>query len=244
MFRAGAFSLAPMRATVATARTAVVHAFALAGAAHAPPARPPTLAPTWFRRATPAQSSAQLKFLLVSMRHVEIKASDLTARAVCDASGAALAADADDEGSVAHFPVTTFGDPSGGESLTATQPILRTSQKSQWGKAHFGKVWHTPRNFPFMSGRYWQVKFTMKKHRYTKRWRKRRYKVAALANMPFAKKLRVDMIPKLQQSKKRSDSPLDLDFTPDQQEAAIGALNPKTKSGNKPRSRPKSKYQM
>ena len=87
----------------------------------------------------------------------------------------------------------------------------------------------------------------MKKHRYKKRWQKRRYKVAALANLPFAKRLRVNMIPKLQQGKKKKtggEGILDLDFSPDAQDAAAAAATGKMKSGMKKRSRPKSKYQV
>lgn len=145
--------------------------------------------------------------------------------------------------------VSRFGDPSGGELLRATQPLKSNNRrKGQWGTPFFGKVWHQPRNFAYATSKSWHKKFYMKKHRYTKRWRKRRYKLAALANLPFAKKLRVDMIPRLQQGKKKAPSEaasaaLDT-FSIDAQELVASAVQGKTKSGVKTRFRPKSKYQV
>jgi hypothetical protein len=73
----------------------------------------------------------------------------------------------------------------------------KNAKKGMWGKVHFGNVFMGMRNAPFMYPRYRNQLFSMKKHRYTKRWKFRRYKIAALANVPFSKKLRVGMLPKL-----------------------------------------------
>lgn len=134
-----------------------------------------------------------------------------------------------------------------GETLRATQPIkMSNRRKGQWGAIHFGKVWNQPRNFAHFTAKAWHKKFRMKKHRYTKRWRKRRYKVAALANLPFARRLRVDMIPRLQQGKKKASSEAVSvaleDVSVDAQDLVVAAVRGKTKTGVKARYRPKSKY--
>jgi hypothetical protein len=233
--------------------------------------RPSNLAPTWTTDTNPTDCSTNLKFVAISMRNHEIKSSDLLIRAsdksallsftsnAAPAPSSPILCDHDDnafrndESNVTRSIIsnsetdTTFGDPSGGEVLQFTQPIrLAHRGKGQWGKAFFGKVFHQPRNFAYQTSTYWSKKFRMKKHRYTKRWQKRRYKVAALANLPFAKKLRVNMIPKLNQGKKKSGEAgaLDMDFSPQAQDAAAAAATGKLKSGVKKRYRPKSKYQV
>jgi hypothetical protein len=146
-----------------------------------------------------------------------------------------------------------FTDSSARETLTATQPIRSGRNKKQWGAVFFGNIFHQPRNFQYPVSRAWASKFRMKKHRYKKRWRQRRYKLAALANMPFAKKLRVDMLPNLRSGKAKKDSAAADDFSSvsnKAQDAVAAAVQDnapgkkKTKTtAKKGARRPKSKYQ-
>jgi hypothetical protein len=71
------------------------------------------------------------------------------------------------------------------------------SPKRMWGKIHFGNVFHGLRNSSMATQRFRGQRFSMKKHRYKKRWKFRRYKLAALAHVPFQKKLRIGMLPRL-----------------------------------------------
>lgn len=264
-------TLVPAAAAVSTTTPSFLQLAAAAAATQR--RRPVNLAPTWFADNTPAECSSNLKFIAISMRSVEIKSSDLLARqgdkkliaksfsaSSTNKDGGVVVCEefddnrlTNDSNNVVFTQIqineseATFGDPSGGESLTFTQPIrIKGRGKGQWGSPYFGKIFHQPRNFAYSTSTYWSKKFRMKKHRYTKRWQKRRYKVAALANLPFAKKLRVNMIPKLQQGKgkRNPENSLDLDFTPEQQDLAAQAATGKMTGAVKKRYRFKSKYQQ
>ena len=93
--------------------------------------------------------------------------------------------------------------------LTPTPPLLRRpsghgTEALLGGKAaqphwrqSFGNIRQVPRGYQYPVSIYRTKIFRMKKHRYTKRWRMNRYKLAALANMPFNRKIRLHMLPKL-----------------------------------------------
>ena len=201
----------------------------------------------WFTRSEPRNRTSNITLVQISLRMVEVKGSDLVATGADGLTAFEHAHAMETQGDVELVPAsTTYGDPSGQEGLTATQPLRSGIKgKGQWGKPQFGKVWHTPRNFAYQTSTYWSKKFRMKRHRYTKRWRKRRYKLASLANLPFAKKLRVNMIPKLAQGKRSDAASSDLDdFSLEAQDLAAAAVQGKTKSATKKRYRPKSKYQV
>ncbi|CCW70145.1 unnamed protein product [Phytomonas sp. Hart1] len=81
----------------------------------------------------------------------------------------------------------------------------------------------------------------MKKHRILKRFRFRRYKLAAVANLPFARMIRVGMLPELKSSKTKKADIVETGLSDHLVKTA------KTTTGGKvsgKRSRPKSKYQV
>lgn len=118
----------------------------------------------------------------------------------------------------------------------------RVEEKTvSWRQKRFGKVTFGPRNYPYPISKWLGRRFQMKKHRILKRYRFRRYKLAAVANLPFAKMIRVGMLPELKSSKAKKG---------DDVESGLGTLlvnAAKSSTGGKQsgrRSRPKSKYQV
>lgn len=89
------------------------------------------------------------------------------------------------------------------------------SQKSQteelsmrWAKTFFGNLFHGPRNYLHRGSRWYTRRYKMKKHRYKKRWTRRRYKLAAIANLPHARMVRISMLPDLRKQSTGSESSL------------------------------------
>lgn len=111
----------------------------------------------------------------------------------------------------------------------------------RWSAKFYGQVTFGPRGFAYPSSRWLARRFRMKKHRIIKRFRFRRYKLAAVANLPFAKMIRVGMLPELKSSKTRKGDMVDASLS------AHLVSQAKTSTGGKVkgrRSRPKSKYQV
>ena len=143
------------------------------------------------------------------------------------------------------------------QMLATTQPLLRRTQPAgdnlgskpttpHWRQG-FGNVRHVPRNYDNATSKYRSKQFKMKKHRYTKRWRMNRYKLAALANMPFNRKIRLHMLPKLTQGTsstgRAGSSELDLDgMSKVVDVAAQRASADGGQRGKFTRARPPSKY--
>ncbi|CAD2215058.1 hypothetical protein AGDE_06957 [Angomonas deanei] len=128
----------------------------------------------------------------------------------------------------------------------AQHPARNYGEKVQevscrWAAKFYGNVTYGPRNYPYPSSRWLARRFRMKKHRIIKRFRFRRYKLAAVANLPFAKMIRVGMLPELKSSKTKKGDTLDAGLTQQLVGAAKGATGAKT-AGR--RRRPKSKYQV
>lgn len=151
-----------------------------------------------------------------------IKANSKLCAAAAVVAEAARVTQEDDES------VRTFGD--------------RVLEKTvRWRPKHYGNVTFGPRNYPYPISRWLGRRFRMKKHKILKRMRFRRYKLAAIANLPFAKMIRVGMLPELKSSKSKSADTVD---------AGLGSLlvgAAKSATGGKvagKRSRPKSKYQV
>lgn len=112
---------------------------------------------------------------------------------------------------------------------------------ARWRPKHYGKVTFGPRNYPYPISRWLGRRFQMKKHKILKRMRFRRYKLAAVANLPFAKMIRVGMLPELKSSKAKKGDDIDMGLGAQLVKAAKSASGGK-EAGR--RSRPKSKYQV
>ncbi|EPY23998.1 hypothetical protein STCU_07364 [Strigomonas culicis] len=118
----------------------------------------------------------------------------------------------------------------------------------RWAAKFYGQVTYGPRNYPYPSSRWLARRFRMKKHRIIKRFRFRRYKLAAVANLPFAKMIRVGMLPELKSSKTKKGDTVDVGLsqqlvTAAKSSAAAGGGGAARKVAGK-RTRPKSKYQV
>ncbi|KAG8343110.1 hypothetical protein TRVL_06057 [Trypanosoma vivax] len=111
---------------------------------------------------------------------------------------------------------------------------------ARWAAKFYGQVTFGPRNYPYPSSRWLARRFKMKKHKIIKRFRFRRYKLAAVANLPFAKMIRVGMLPELKSSKTKKGDVVDAALSGQLVSAARSAGD--KKKGQ--RSRPKSKYQV
>ncbi|ORC87544.1 uncharacterized protein TM35_000211500 [Trypanosoma theileri] len=111
---------------------------------------------------------------------------------------------------------------------------------ARWAAKFYGQVTFGPRNYPYPSSRWLARRFKMKKHKIIKRFRFRRYKLAAVANLPFAKMIRVGMLPELKSSKTKKGDALDAELT-GQLVTAVRSAGGKQKGH---RGRPKSKYQV
>ncbi|KAH9598565.1 hypothetical protein LSM04_004051 [Trypanosoma melophagium] len=111
---------------------------------------------------------------------------------------------------------------------------------ARWAAKFYGQVTFGPRNYPYPSSRWLARRFKMKKHKIIKRFRFRRYKLAAVANLPFAKMIRVGMLPELKSSKTKKGDALDAELT-GQLVTAVRSSGGKQKGH---RGRPKSKYQV
>ncbi|KPA86890.1 putative mitochondrial hypothetical protein [Leptomonas pyrrhocoris] len=112
----------------------------------------------------------------------------------------------------------------------------------RWAAKFYGKVTFAPRNYPYPSSRWLARRFQMKKHRILKRFRFRRYKLAAVANLPFAKMIRVGMLPELKSSKTKKGDAVDGGLS-----SQLVSVARSSSSGGKSkgkRTRPKSKYQV
>ncbi|CAJ1009445.1 hypothetical protein Q4I28_004759 [Leishmania naiffi] len=112
----------------------------------------------------------------------------------------------------------------------------------RWAAKFYGKVTYGPRNYPYPSSRWLARRFQMKKHRILKRFRFRRYKLAAVANLPFAKMIRVGMLPELKSSKTKKGDTVDMGLSSQLVSAARSSAGAAKTKGK--RSRPKSKYQV
>lgn len=112
----------------------------------------------------------------------------------------------------------------------------------RWAAKFYGKVTFAPRNYPYPSSRWLARRFQMKKHRIVKRFRFRRYKLAAVANLPFAKMIRVGMLPELKSSKTKKGDAVDSGLSSQLVSAARNSTNTSKSKGR--RTRPKSKYQV
>lgn len=113
---------------------------------------------------------------------------------------------------------------------------------ARWAAKFYGQVTFGPRNYPYPSSRWLARRFQMKKHRILKRFRFRRYKLAAVANLPFAKMVRVGMLPELKSSKTKKGDAVDAGLSSQLVQAArSSSAGGKTKGK---RSRPRSKYQV
>eukprot|EP00796_Vickermania_ingenoplastis_P010480 gene10480-7285_t len=110
----------------------------------------------------------------------------------------------------------------------------------RWSAKFYGQVTFGPRGFAYPSSRWLARRFRMKKHKILKRFRFRRYKLAAVANLPFAKMIRVGMLPELKSSKSRKGDVVDAGLSSQLVSQARSSTGGKTKGR---RSRPKSKYQ-
>ncbi|ESL08385.1 hypothetical protein TRSC58_03912 [Trypanosoma rangeli SC58] len=111
---------------------------------------------------------------------------------------------------------------------------------ARWAAKFYGRVTFGPRNYPYPSSRWLARRFKMKKHRIIKRFRFRRYKLAAVANLPFAKMIRVGLLPELKSSKTKKGDAVEADLG-GQLVSAVRGSGGKQKGR---RGRPKSKYQV
>nr|CCC91233.1 conserved hypothetical protein [Trypanosoma congolense IL3000] len=111
---------------------------------------------------------------------------------------------------------------------------------ARWAAKFYGQVTFGPRNYPYPSSRWLARRFKMKKHKIIKRFRFRRYKLAAVANLPFAKMIRVGMLPELKSSKTKKGDMVDPSLS-GQLVSAVKNMGDKKKGQ---RTRPKSKYQV
>lgn len=111
---------------------------------------------------------------------------------------------------------------------------------ARWAAKFYGQVTFGPRNYPYPSSRWLARRFQMKKHRIIKRFRFRRYKLAAVANLPFAKMIRVGMLPELKSSKTKRGDVVD----PTLSGQLVSAVKNTGEKRKGQRTRPKSKYQV
>lgn len=115
------------------------------------------------------------------------------------------------------------------------------SQKEEltmrWGKMFFGNLFHGPRNYMYRGSRWYTRRYQMKKHRYTKRWIRRRFKLAAIANLPHARMVRIAMLPEIRKQNKAAGGENNI---ADLISNAFQSSGTKKGSG---RARPYSKYQ-
>lgn len=153
-------------------------------------------------------------------RYAPLKASGAVNAA--NAMNAMMKAAAHQEGVVSSY----------GDSARSQQEELST----RWGKVHFGNVFHAPRNY-IGGSRWYMRRFQMKKHRYKKRWRTRRFKLASLANLPHYRMIRISMLPDLKKQAKGKGNAPGVDGIADLVSAAFEG-SAKARSG-----RPYSKYQ-
>lgn len=129
-------------------------------------------------------------------------------------------------------------------------PVLLDKRRirSNYRMKHFGNIWHGPRNFPYAFSKRHAVRYRMKKHKALKRWKFKRYKLAAVANMPVGKKLRLMFVPNIKSgasASKKNDADLGAGSasTVDTLANATGAKAATLQPGRtKPRLGPKSKY--
>lgn len=124
---------------------------------------------------------------------------------------------------------------------------LANDLSCRWSAKFYGNVTYGPRNYPYSSSRWLARRFQMKKHKIIKRFRFRRYKLAAVANLPFAKMIRVGMLPELKSSKTKKadtvDAGLSAQLVKAAREGSGAGTGGKSKTRGR-RSRPKSKYQV
>lgn len=118
---------------------------------------------------------------------------------------------------------------------------LRDQLSCRWAAKFYGQVTYGPRNYPYPSSRWLARRFKMKKHKIIKRFRFRRYKLAAVANLPFAKMIRVGMLPELKSSKTKKGDAVEAGLSAQLVSAVKSSTGGKTKGR---RTRPKSKYQV
>ncbi|KPI82948.1 hypothetical protein ABL78_8034 [Leptomonas seymouri] len=128
-----------------------------------------------------------------------------------------------------------------GGRKTAYGEVLK-QLSCRWAAKFYGKVTFAPRNYPYPSSRWLARRFQMKKHRIVKRFRFRRYKLAAVANLPFAKMIRVGMLPELKSSKTKKGDTVDGGLASQLVSAARTSSSTGKSKGK--RTRPKSKYQV
>lgn len=137
--------------------------------------------------------------------------------------------------------VSTADDDLHQESVTRSFGDRTEETSARWRPKHYGNVTFGPRNYPYPISRWLGRRFQMKKHKILKRMRFRRYKLAAVANLPHAKMIRVGMLPELKSSKSKKGDDVDASLSSQLVSAAKGASGAKV-AGR--RSRPKSKYQV
>ena len=107
----------------------------------------------------------------------------------------------------------------------------------RWRKKRFGFVSWGPNNFPHNVSRWLGMRHAMKKHRYLKRYKFQRMKLAAVSNLPFSKMIRVNLLPELKSAKAGSSSQ-----TESVDVATSSQIVSSIKGGSGKRRRPKSKY--
>lgn len=141
---------------------------------------------------------------------------------------------------------STFSSQPSTSSSTFSHPSTLLGDKlmnldCRWSSKFYGQVTFGPRGFAYPSSRWLARRFRMKKHKILKRFRFRRYKLAAIANLPFAKMIRVGMLPELKSSKTRKGDAVDGDLSTQLVQQVRSSTGGKVKGR---RSRPKSKYQV
>jgi hypothetical protein len=141
----------------------------------------------------------------------------------------------DNEGAVTRAAAAAAG-------RTSKYGELLEQLSCRWAAKFYGKVTFAPRNYPYPSSRWLARRFQMKKHRIVKRFRFRRYKLAAVANLPFAKMIRVGMLPELKSSKTKKGDTVDNGLSSQLVSAARNSSAAGKSKGK--RTRPKSKYQV
>lgn len=178
---------------------------------------------------TPAVTSINKNYLLLSYRRAACSTTDVSMRPQQPLHAAA------EEEAVAETPQfrppppISYGD------------VAPSEVSCRWAAKFYGQVTFGPRNFPYSSSRWLARRFRMKKHRILKRFRFRRYKLAAVANLPFAKMIRVGMLPELKSSKTKKGDAVESGLASQLVSTAQASTGGKVK-GRRPR--PKSKYQV
>lgn len=199
---------------------------------------PPPLRPCFITRSRPSEVCNTTNIALSKTTRESVSVTDISARpiswtfekyaplrastGVVAALNAMLRAASHQEA-----PVSSYGD-----TARSQQEQLTT----RWGKVHFGNVFHAPRNYVGGS-RWYRRRYSMKKHRYKKRWRTRRFKLAALANLPHYRMIRISMLPDLKKQSKGKGNAPGVDGIADLVSAAFEG------SSKAQRGRPYSKYQ-